>query len=161
VVSDAAEVHAAAAAVSDTENPVLTLGDHRIVRAARVEGERAVVEISPTYSGCPALDPIRSDVERAVRARGYADVEVRTVLAPPWSTDWISEKGRRKLRAYGIAPPARSRGRGCALADAPVSCPRCGSDRTEMVSRFGATPCQAHFVCRDCAEPFDHFKTLR
>lgn len=157
----AEDVRAVAAAVPDPEIPVLTLGDLGVVRAARLEGERAIVEISPTYSGCPALDPIRTAVEQAVRDRGYDEVEVRTVLAPAWSTDWISEEGRRKLRSYGIAPPAASGHRGCPLADVPVSCPQCDSSRTEVVSRFGATPCQAHYVCRDCAEPFSHFKTLR
>jgi ring-1,2-phenylacetyl-CoA epoxidase subunit PaaD len=139
---------------------VLTLDDLGIVRDVQVDGESVVVAISPTYSGCPALDPIREEVERAVRAQGYADVEVRTELAPAWSTDWMSEEGRRKLRAYGIAPPARHAGPGCPLVDAAVSCPRCGSTRTREVSRFGATPCQAHFACQDCGEPFDHFKRL-
>lgn len=160
-MSAASKIRAAAGAVPDPEIPLLTLDDLGVVRDVRLEDGRVVVDITPTYSGCPALDPIRDEVERAVRAGGYADVEVRTVLSPPWSTDWISEVGRRKLRAYGIAPPGPRQAPGCRLADAEVRCPRCGSGRTEQVSRFGATPCQAHFVCRECEEPFDHFKTLR
>jgi ring-1,2-phenylacetyl-CoA epoxidase subunit PaaD len=160
-VSAATKLRAEVGAVPDPEIPVLTLDDLGIVRDVQVEGERAIVAITPTYSGCPALDPIREDVARAVRAQGYADVEVRTVLSPAWSTDWMSEEGRRKLRAYGISPPAPHHGPGCPLVDDDVRCPRCGSERTEQISRFGATPCQAHFVCRECEEPFDHFKTLR
>jgi ring-1,2-phenylacetyl-CoA epoxidase subunit PaaD len=160
-VSAATEVRAAAQAIADPEIPVLTLGDLGIVREVQVDGEHVVIHITPTYSGCPALDPIRHDVESAVRARGYADVEIRTVLAPAWSTDWISDQGRRKLEAYGIAPPDPPQGAGCPLAGETVRCPRCGSRRTEQISRFGATPCQAHFACLDCGEPFDQFKTLR
>jgi ring-1,2-phenylacetyl-CoA epoxidase subunit PaaD len=158
-VSAASKIRAAVGAVPDPEIPVLTIADLGIVRDVKLDGERVVVAITPTYSGCPALDPIRDEVERAVRAQGYADVEVRTVLAPAWSTDWMSDEGRRKLRAYGIAPPA-NRDPSCPLVDAQVRCPRCGSSHTAQISRFGATPCQAHFVCRDCDEPFNHFKTL-
>lgn len=160
-MSAATKLRADVGAVPDPEIPVLTLDDLGIVRDVQVEGESVVVVITPTYSGCPALDPIREEVEQAVRAQGYAQVEVRTVLAPAWSTDWMSEEGRRKLRAYGIAPPAPDRGPGCRLAGAEIRCPLCGSERTEQISRFGATACQAHFVCRECGEPFDHFKTLR
>jgi ring-1,2-phenylacetyl-CoA epoxidase subunit PaaD len=159
-VSAAREMRAAVGAVPDPEIPVLTVDDLGIVRDIQIDGERVLVKITPTYSGCPALDPISREVERTVRAHGYAEVEVRTVLAPAWSTDWISEEGRHKLQAYGIAPPAPSRDAGCPLADLAVRCPRCGSSETRQISRFGATPCQAHFVCRACAEPFDHFKTL-
>jgi ring-1,2-phenylacetyl-CoA epoxidase subunit PaaD len=159
-VSAASRLRAAVGAVSDPEIPVLTLDDLGIVRDLQLDGDSVVVAITPTYSGCPALDPIRKEVERAVRAQGYDDVQVRTELAPAWTTDWMSEEGREKLRAYGIAPPARQAGQGCPLIDAEVACPRCGSTRTRQISRFGATPCQAHYVCQGCQEPFDHFKHL-
>jgi ring-1,2-phenylacetyl-CoA epoxidase subunit PaaD len=159
-VSAESKLRATVGAVPDPEIPVLTLDDLGIVRDLRVDGESVVVAITPTYSGCPALDPIREDVERAVRAHGYEDVQVRTELSPAWTTDWMSAEGRRKLRAYGIAPPAGPAGMGCPLVDAEVACPRCGSTRTRQISRFGATPCQAHFACEDCEEPFDHFKRL-
>jgi ring-1,2-phenylacetyl-CoA epoxidase subunit PaaD len=159
-VSAVSEIRAAVAVVPDPEIPVLTLEDLGILRDVKREGERVVVDITPTYSGCPAFDPIRREVERAVRAQGFESVQVRTVLAPAWSTDWISDEGRRKLRAYGIAPPADRSASGCP-AIGEVQCPRCGSKETEMLSRFGATPCRAHYVCRACHEPFDRLKTLR
>jgi ring-1,2-phenylacetyl-CoA epoxidase subunit PaaD len=119
------------------------------------------VRLTPTYSGCPAIDPIRADVERAVRGRGFDDVEVRLELAPAWTTDWMSEAGRRKLRDYGIAPPEpHAAATGCGLLSGPAGCPRCGSTDTRQVSRFGATPCQAQHVCNACMEPFDRFKAI-
>jgi ring-1,2-phenylacetyl-CoA epoxidase subunit PaaD len=144
----------------DPEIPVLTLGDLGIVRdVEETDDGHVVVTLTPTYSGCPAIDPIREDVESAVRADGYDDVEVKLALAPAWSTDWISEEGRRKLHEYGIAPPEH-RTQGCVIAAMPVKCPRCGSADTREISRFGATPCQAHCVCNSCQEPFDRFKTI-
>jgi ring-1,2-phenylacetyl-CoA epoxidase subunit PaaD len=159
-VSAAAEIRAAVGAVLDPEIPVLNLDDLGIVRDVHLEGERVIVAITPTYSGCPALDPIRREVEHAVRAHGYADVEVRTMLSPAWSSDSISEEGRRKLLVYGIAPPAKRADSSCPFSGAEVRCPRCGSSDTRQISRFGATPCQAQYVCRDCEEPFNHFKSL-
>jgi ring-1,2-phenylacetyl-CoA epoxidase subunit PaaD len=149
--------------IPDPEIPVLTLDDLGILRGIdTVDDGHAVVRITPTYSGCPATDPIRHEVERVIRKAGYDDAEVRMELAPAWTTDWMSEEGRRKLREYGIAPPSPAPGSGCALVrPGPVACPRCGSTDTREVSRFGATPCQAHHVCRSCREPFDRFKTLR
>jgi ring-1,2-phenylacetyl-CoA epoxidase subunit PaaD len=160
VVNPASALRARVGAVCDPEIPVLTLDDLGIVRGVEVEGDRAVVAISPTYSGCPALDPIREEVERAARAEGYREVEVRTQLSPAWTTDWMSDAGRRKLHAYGIAPPAGPAGPGCPLLEAEIACPRCGSIETRQISRFGATPCQAHYACEACQEPFDHFKRL-
>jgi ring-1,2-phenylacetyl-CoA epoxidase subunit PaaD len=118
-----------------------------------------VITLTPTYSGCPAIDPIREDVERVARERGLVDVEVRLQLAPAWTTDWMSDAGRRKLAAYGIAPPER-RAEGCALLSRPPRCPRCGSEDTREISRFGATPCQAQHACNECLEPFDRFKAI-
>lgn len=149
-----------AAAVPDPEVPVLTIEDLGVLRAVELRGERVVVDITPTYSGCPAMDTIRDDVVLALTAAGFADVEVRLVLSPAWTTDWMSDAGKQKLRAYGIAPPS---GR-AAMPAGPirlalsVRCPRCGSLDTREVSRFGSTSCKALYECRACLEPFDHFK---
>ncbi len=140
--------------VMDPEIPVLSLVDLGMLR--RVEqGSDGVIEVvlSPTYTGCPATDVIRRLVEEALNEAGIRPVRVRYELAPPWSTDWITEEGRRKLAAYGIAPPQLK-----ARADAPVACPRCGSEQTELVSTFGSTPCKALRRCLSCLEPFEHFK---
>lgn len=149
----AAEVRAIVANVPDPEIPVLTIEDLGILRDVAVEDDHVVVTITPTYSGCPALDAIRTDIARRVREQGAEDVEVRTVLSPAWTTEWMSENGRRKLREYGIAPP------GPPLLQIGVCCPRCGSADTREQSRFGATACQAQYVCQACLEPFDHFKS--
>jgi ring-1,2-phenylacetyl-CoA epoxidase subunit PaaD len=157
VVSAATEIRALVAEVLDPELPVLTLEDLGILRGVDVaEDGHIVVTLTPTYSGCPAIDPIREEVGRVVRDAGHSGVEVRTVLAPAWTTDWMSEAGRRKLHEYGIVPPQRT----CALLALPVRCPRCGSDDTREVSRFGGTPCQAQHVCNACLEPFGRFKPL-
>lgn len=149
--------------IPDPEIPVLTLDDLGILRGIDTAKDgHAIVRITPTYSGCPAIDPIRHEVERVVREAGYADAEVRMELAPAWTTDWMTEEGRRKLHEYGIAPPEPAAHAGCALVKpGPVACPRCGSTDTRQISRFGATPCQAQHVCNACLEPFDRFKTLR
>jgi ring-1,2-phenylacetyl-CoA epoxidase subunit PaaD len=147
--------------VPDPEIPVLTIADLGILRDLAVEGDGVVVTITPTYSGCPAIDMIRAEVLACLRAEGIDQARIRTVLSPAWTTDWMSEDGRRKLAEYGIAPPAR-----CAdpqiqpLTQLSVCCPLCGSFDTREVSRFGSTACKAHYVCGACAEPFDHFKTI-
>jgi ring-1,2-phenylacetyl-CoA epoxidase subunit PaaD len=162
VVSAAEQIRALVADLPDPEIPVLTLGDLGIVRGVETAADgHPVVRLTPTYSGCPAIDPIRADVEHAVRDGGFADVEVRLELAPAWTTDWMSDEGRRKLREYGIAPPEPHAGAsGCGLLSGPVACPRCGSTDTRQVSHFGATPCQAPHVCNACLEPFDRFKAI-
>ena len=143
----------AAAAVVDPELRVVTIEELGVLRQVDVgPGGRVTVTITPTYSGCPAMDVIRSDIADAVRAAGHPDVEVVTVLSPPWSTDMISSSGREKLAAAGIAPP------GAVLLAITVRCPRCGSPDTEELSRFGSTACKALWRCRACAEPFDHIK---
>ena len=131
--------------VMDPEIPVVSVVDLGIVRAIAADK----VTITPTYSGCPATDVIERTVREALDANGYRDVAIETVLTPPWTTDWISEQGKERLRAYGIAPPE--------LAKA-ATCPQCGSTDTEEVSRFGSTPCKAQWRCKDCLEPFDRFK---
>jgi ring-1,2-phenylacetyl-CoA epoxidase subunit PaaD len=131
--------------VPDPEIPAVSVTDLGIVRS--VAEDRVV--ITPTYSGCPATQFIEQSIRAALDAAGYRQVQIETQLSPPWTTDWISEEGKDKLRAYGIAPPD--------LAKA-ATCPRCGSTETEEVSRFGSTPCKAQWRCRDCLEPFDRFK---
>ncbi|WP_292777376.1 MULTISPECIES: 1,2-phenylacetyl-CoA epoxidase subunit PaaD [Microbacterium] len=149
-----------AASVPDPEVPVLTIEDLGVLRAVEVDGTRVYVDITPTYSGCPAMDTIRDDVILALTAAGFDRVDVRLVLSPAWTTDWMTEVGKTKLAEYGIAPPS---GR-AAVSTGPirlalsVRCPRCGSLDTREVSHFGSTSCKALFECRACLEPFDHFK---
>lgn len=153
------------AEVVDPEIPVLTIDDLGVLRAVEVAGDAAVVTITPTYSGCPAMDAIRDDITRVLGEHGMRQVEVRTVLAPAWTTDWIGPGARAKLAAAGIAPPAvPSRGLSPTPGPVPVAlgvrCPRCGSTRTRVLSRFGSTACKQLHACADCGEPFDHLRTL-
>jgi ring-1,2-phenylacetyl-CoA epoxidase subunit PaaD len=151
---------AIAGSVLDPELPVLTIADLGVLRDVHVSDGGAVeVAITPTYSGCPAMEAIRQDVEAALRGAGFDEVRVRTVLAPAWTTDWISDRGRAALAESGIAPPAR-RGSGPTAVSMSVRCPRCGSPDTSELSRFGSTACKALWRCRACGEPFDHVKTL-
>lgn len=144
------------AAVPDPELPVLTIDDLGVLRSVDAEADGTiVVTITPTYSGCPALDTIREDITSTLSAHGFEQVEVRTVLSPAWSTEWISERGRERLREFGVAPPRRQQ-----LLQLGVACPRCGSSSTRLVSLFGSTACKAHRICNSCCEPFDHFKEL-
>lgn len=155
----AREAWQVAAAVLDPELPVLTIADLGVLRDVRVDHTgRVEVVITPTYSGCPAMDAIRADIRAALVGRGFADVTVTTVLSPPWTTDWISEAGRTALREYGIAPPARRDGP--VLVPLTVRCPRCGSTDTRQVSRFGSTACKSLRACNACLEPFEHVRTL-
>ena len=133
--------------VPDPEIPVISVVDLGIVR--EVCGEQ--VTITPTYTGCPATQVIEQDIRDALDSAGFRGVRIHTTLAPPWTTDWITAEGRRKLHAYGIAPPLGA-------GEKAVTCPQCGSEETEEVSRFGSTPCKAQWRCRDCLEPFDLFK---
>jgi ring-1,2-phenylacetyl-CoA epoxidase subunit PaaD len=149
---------AAAAAVVDPEIRVVTIADLGILRDVSVDGDKVTVTITPTYSGCPAMDAIRSDIRRALGSAGWTDVEVKTVLRPAWSTDRITPAGRDKLAAAGIAPPGPSRGPMSLRLS--VRCPQCGSPDTEELSHFGSTACKALWRCRACAEPFDHVKAL-
>jgi ring-1,2-phenylacetyl-CoA epoxidase subunit PaaD len=149
------------AGVPDPEIPVLSIIDLGIVRYARLESDGVVkVGISPTYSGCPATAVIKEGVGRALRRAGFERVTVDEVLTPAWSSDWITTDGRRKLREYGIAPPAEtvSSLRQITHPTLLINCPRCGSRETEKVSEFGSTPCKAHYRCTSCLEPFDYFK---
>jgi ring-1,2-phenylacetyl-CoA epoxidase subunit PaaD len=147
--------------VMDPEIPVLSVTDLGIVRHVRRTALGAVeIGLSPTYSGCPATDVIRSTVRNSVAAAGLS-VSVVEVLSPPWSSDWLTAAGREKLRAFGIAPPEETVTSPRQLLGSPgVSCPRCASRDTNCVSEFGSTPCKAHYCCRTCGEPFDYFKCL-
>ena len=155
-------VWALLAEVADPEIPVLSVVDLGIVRHVRHSAEgRLQVALTPTYSGCPATDVIRSAVRASLDAAGFGDALLEEVLSPPWSSDWLTAEGRRKLAAFGIAPPDNEVTSPRALWRAPaVACPRCGSRATERISEFGSTPCKAHYRCCACAEPFDYFKCL-
>ena len=146
-----------AASVRDPELRVLTIAELGILRDVDTDGTHVTVTITPTYSGCPAMDVIRADIVGALHAAGHDDVEVRTVLSPAWTTDWITPAGHEKLAEAGIAPPARSSTVALALA---VRCPQCGSPDTRQISRFGSTACKALWRCTSCGEPFDAVKTL-
>jgi ring-1,2-phenylacetyl-CoA epoxidase subunit PaaD len=147
IQDDSARIWHVLEGVADPEIPVISVVELGIVRD--VTPDR--VRITPTYTGCPATQVIERDIRDALDAAGYRHVAIETVLAPPWTTDWISAAGREKLHAYGIAPPV-------ATGEHAVLCPQCGSSNTEEISRFGSTPCKALWRCRTCAEPFDLFK---
>ncbi|SDD98943.1 1,2-phenylacetyl-CoA epoxidase subunit PaaD [Streptomyces prasinopilosus] len=179
-----AELLELAGSVPDPELPVLTLRELGVVRAVRAHGSDTVeVELTPTYTGCPAVEAMSADIERVLREHGVREVTVRRVLAPAWSTDDITDEGRRKLREFGIAPPRVRPASGAVAVDLgptrtlgprahgadgpapetapePVRCPHCGSAGTELLSRFSSTACKALRRCLDCREPFDHFKEL-
>ncbi|MFE8954157.1 1,2-phenylacetyl-CoA epoxidase subunit PaaD [Streptomyces althioticus] len=166
-----------AGSVPDPELPVLTLRELGVVRAVRAHGaDRVEVDLTPTYTGCPAVEVMSHDIERVLRENGVREVMVRTVLAPAWSTDDITDEGRRKLREFGIAPPRTGVASGPVRVELgptrtgeggaadgtrePVRCPHCGSPETELLSRFSSTACKALRRCLACREPFDHFKEL-
>lgn len=151
--------------VADPELPMLTLADLGVLRDVEQAADGSVtVALTPTYSGCPAMAEMRADVVRSLREAGFADVRVTTVLDPPWTSDWISEAGRRKLAEYGVAPPGEApRGPVPLVLGAvrrAVECPRCGSGDTEETSRFSSTACKALWRCRSCSEPFEHVKEI-
>ncbi|HSE10204.1 MAG TPA: 1,2-phenylacetyl-CoA epoxidase subunit PaaD [Nocardioidaceae bacterium] len=157
-LKDAREV---AGAVPDPEIPVLTIEDLGILRDVEVDDAgRVRVSITPTYSGCPAMEAIRADVTAALKSEGYDDVTVDLVLSPAWTTDWMSEEGRRKLEAYGVAPPTARPSDGPVPLTLSLRCPQCGSPDTRELSRFGSTACKSLWVCNTCREPFDHFKSI-
>jgi ring-1,2-phenylacetyl-CoA epoxidase subunit PaaD len=167
VLTDRAHLWKLAATVVDPEIPVLTIEDLGILRDVSVDDAGVVVTITPTYSGCPAMDAIRDDLLSVFRRKGIEDVAVRLVLSPAWTTDWMSEDGKRKLAEYGIAPPSgHSTVSDPTVTRGPISltlatrCPRCGSADTVEISRFGSTSCKALYECRACLEPFDYFKVL-
>ena len=147
-----------AAEVVDPEIPVLTIADLGVLRDVAVRDGRVEVTITPTYSGCPAMNMIALEIELALERAGFRDSKIRTVLSPAWTTDWMSEVGRRKLLEYGIAPPLATSFRRALFGVEQIVCPQCGSDNTEMLSEFGSTSCKALWRCKSCREPFDYFK---
>jgi ring-1,2-phenylacetyl-CoA epoxidase subunit PaaD len=147
-----------AATVPDPELPFLTIADLGILRDVACDDGRIVVTVTPTYSGCPATEAIAADISATLTRAGFGDVSVRTELAPAWTTDWISDEGRRKLAEAGIAPPAAVTS--TANPVELIRCPRCGSAETRLVSRFGSTACKSLRACKRCLEPFDHFRPL-
>ena len=149
---------AAAAGVVDPEIPVLTIEDLGILREVLVDGDGVEVRITPTYSGCPAMAVIALEVELALARAGIGHAKVTTVMAPAWTTDWMSEAGRAKLLAYGIAPPPGVAGRRALFETGVAGCPRCGSLDTVLLAEFGSTACKSLWQCRGCREPFDQFK---
>jgi ring-1,2-phenylacetyl-CoA epoxidase subunit PaaD len=168
VVTSLADPRAVAETVTDPELPMLTLTDLGVLRDVRTDPDgTVVVEITPTYSGCPAMGVMRADLVHALHRAGFADVDVRTVLFPAWTTDWITETGRRKLEEAGIAPPGTAPVRSpgpvpleLGPARRTAACPLCGSSDTEELSEFGATACKALRRCRSCREPFEHVKEI-
>ena len=145
--------------VTDPEIPVLTVEDLGVIRQINISENEVEVVITPTYSGCPAMKTIEVNILAALQEAGIEGAKVRTVLSPAWTTDWISEEGRRKLKEYGIAPPVGSPDKGALFAEErSVECPHCGSEDTRMVSQFGSTPCKSLYQCNACKEPFDYFK---
>ena len=148
----------AAARVVDPEIPVLTIADLGVLREVKVSDGHVEVAITPTYSGCPAMNMIALEIEIALEREGFAKPMIRTVLSPAWTTDWMSEDGRRKLRDYGIAPPLAASSRRALFGVQEVACPQCGSTNTELLSEFGSTSCKALWRCKACREPFDYFK---
>ena len=153
------ELWDAAATVVDPELPVLTIEDLGMLRDVRLDGDVAVVQITPTYSGCPAVDALRADIVAALAARGR-DARVEVTLSPAWTTDWMSAEGRRKLEEFGIAPPRRRGADGAVALGLGIRCPQCGSLHTRELSRYGSTSCKALWQCQSCGEPFDRFKEL-
>jgi len=163
--SDLDEIRIWLGEVPDPEVPAVSVMDLGIVRDVRWDGDELVVAITPTYSGCPATSVIALDIEMALRAKGIENLRIERRLSPPWTTDWITQEGRQRLQAYGIAPPAET-------ADKPspfdrflrkpltIACPRCSSEDTARISEFGSTPCKAQYQCRACLEPFDYFKCI-
>jgi ring-1,2-phenylacetyl-CoA epoxidase subunit PaaD len=152
---------AAAAAVLDPEVPAVTVAELGILRAVDIDDQgRAVAQVTPTYSGCPAVLAIELAIEAALRQAGF-DPVIERVLAPAWTTDWITEAGREKLRAYGIAPPVvGSSSKRALFGEITVACPRCASTQTSKLSEFGSTACKAQYRCNTCHEPFDYFKCI-
>ena len=164
-LSGVARAWDALASVPDPEIPMLSIVELGIVRDVRIDADRVVVVVTPTYSGCPATDVIAQSVVDALDAAGFASPRVGNRLSPPWTTDWMAPEGKRKLAAFGIAPPGAAAPRIDVAGISPlrrtrvaVTCPRCASTRTRLVSQFGSTACKAHYRCEACLEPFDYFK---
>jgi ring-1,2-phenylacetyl-CoA epoxidase subunit PaaD len=145
--------------VKDPEIPVMSVEDMGIIRDVSYSDGRLKIVITPTYSGCPAMEVIEQDIETMLKLHAIEDFDICTEISPAWTTDWISPEGREKLREFGIAPPV-GKSKGALLGHDDVRCPQCTSNNTSMVSEFGSTACKAHYKCQDCLEPFDYFKCV-
>ena len=155
------EVRETLRSVTDPEIPVLSIMDMGIIRGIDINDKKVNVQITPTYTGCPAMDTIAMDIRIALDTKGY-DTSVELVLSPAWTTDWITPQGRKNLEDYGIAPPLEGNlDKGALLGERVVTCPQCKSTNTSMISQFGSTACKALFKCHECLEPFDYFKCLK
>lgn len=140
--------------VKDPEIPVISISELGVLRDVSIAGDQIIVTITPTYTGCPAMDMIQVNIRAALQEEGYKNVKINSILSPAWTTDWITEKGKKKMREYGISPPDQKiKG----IKDG-VTCPLCGSSNTVVISAFGSTACKALYRCKDCLEPFDYFK---
>ena len=146
--------------VPDPEIPVVSVVDLGMVRRVNVTDAGVEVEVSPTYSGCPATEVIEASILDRIRSGGIESVSIKRVLSPPWTTDWISKKGRDKLRDYGIAPPVGSATKRELMGKPAVRCPRCGAAETTVIAEFGSTACKAAYKCAECLEPFEYFKCI-
>lgn len=148
--------------VSDPEIPVLSIVDLGVLRDIKIIGDQVEITITPTYSGCPAMQVIEQDIVEKLAENNIKNVKVNLVLTPAWTTDWLSEAGRDKLLEYGIAPPVNEVDKSVLFAEPlKINCPNCGSNDTRMISQFGSTACKAHYQCNHCLEPFDYFKCLK
>lgn len=154
------QVWQALEAVKDPEIPVVSVVEMGIVREVSIDRDHVRVQMTPTFSGCPALQVMRDEIEAEVRRLGVAEVTVETILFPPWSTDWITEEARQKLRAFGLAPPPRHGGNLAVTFFEVVACPYCDSNNTSVKNTFGSTLCRAIYYCNDCQQPFEQFKAL-
>lgn len=148
--------------IPDPEIPVITISELGVIRDIIVEGEKVEIKITPTYSGCPAMQRMENDIKDVLHKNGISDLKITTVYSPPWTTDWIPEEAKEKLRKYGIAPPEKSTEDKSWLTGKSkiVMCPRCKSKNTKLISQFGSTACKALYQCQDCLEPFDYFKCI-
>ncbi len=160
--TDLSKVKEAIASITDPEIPVLSVYDLGVIHDVKITGETVHIELMPTYSGCPAMDTIATDISLALAEIKYL-TKINLILSPPWSTDRITDEGRKKLEEYGIATPLSESADKRALLDGEkiVKCPQCGSTSTGLISQFGSTACKALFKCEDCLEPFDYFKCLK
>jgi len=149
------DIYTALDSVKDPEVPVLSLSELGVIREIKIENKIPIIKITPTYSGCPAMKVMELDIRNCLYELGYKHVEINQVLTPTWTTDWLTEKSKAKLKEYGIAPPCMS----TELAS-NVTCPLCDSENTKLQSQFGATACKALYVCKDCKEPFEYFKAI-
>ena len=155
-----AEIEAILQSVKDPEIPVISILELGIVRNYKITDQGVHVNLTPTYSGCPAMDVIPVMVKEALQKAGFSNITVENLISPPWTTDWITEEGHEKLRAFGIAPPVETTTDASFLSGAPkvVPCPFCHSTKTRLISQFGSTPCKSAYQCNECLEPFDYFK---